>query len=407
MDFTRELKIFNLDACFWLILITSVCRGDGADITHPSAYKLESLCHSDRDPSSVKGCMRQVEPDNGMAIIFRPSLDCARYCSLDKLCIGYSYNYHSRQIGCYLHYNCALSQRCDSQNCGHLVFYRRQATRSECEQASGRWSATANSCHCSNGCVGRRCERLPESCSELALWGQTKPYPLRRMIKPPGFQQGFSVLCRTYLAVKTALTVFLKNLSRNNYSPLKCDWNKCVTGFFTQEGNTNIWSGLEKIRYLSTVTNSKTLTLKFTLTNTGSIKMVYRDIQIGDSSAHYALSYSTYHVENELSQTFASVHNCLPLSKGSSLGIPFSTPDADHDLDTGRNCAQIAGRGWWFSQCDPRPVCNPMGDVVTQSADNEALWFSGKNVAGIAPIKSRFGVTAYFTDNYTSSFAGL
>ncbi|GFR69276.1 hypothetical protein ElyMa_002045600 [Elysia marginata] len=359
------LKSIRMVAIWSLVVYAGCvfCLDDaGGPATESYSYTVESLCHSNRRPTTVKGCTVEQDYQQVKTFVFRPTLVCARHCSSDSLCIGYSF--HPGQTGCFLHYNCGNPQSCeDPLKFSDVVFYRRSATRSECDRVGGEWREVDQTCQCQGGHVGRRCERLPVSCSELALWGYRLKYQTQLCIKPHGFKHNIIVACLLDDESFTAYTLFMRNKNKFDYHSPKGK----------------------------------------------KLSQVYKDIRIGDKSTHYALSYSANHGPETFLPDFPSVQNCLPLprsgssgegSGGTRPGIPFSAPDADHDLDLHRHCALVAGRAWWFTRCSKtQPACSLLEDL-SNPGGGEAVWFSGKPVVDAT-------TKAFFADNYAARFPGM
>ncbi|KFD57258.1 hypothetical protein M513_01769 [Trichuris suis] len=121
----------------------------------------------------------------------------------------------------------------------------------------------------------------------------------------------------------------------NNATSFYKNWTDYKEGF----GNlsTNFWLGNEVI-HLLTVQRKYSLRIE-TIDIFGDYRRAdYNDFKIGSEDEKYSLFVGP-HVGGNLTDSF-SHHR----------GMPFSTPDQDHDASS-THCANFYESGWWFTHC--------------------------------------------------------
>ena len=72
----------------------------------------------------------------------------------------------------------------------------------------------------------------------------------------------------------------------------------------------------------------------------------------------------------------------------SGYTIALDVFNKDQDFDPNRNCAELAGAGWWFNSCGTVPECNPMG----LSSPSLATTHAHIALPGLAMSTSTWGV---------------
>ena len=134
------------------------------------------------------------------------------------------------------------------------------------------------------------------------------------------------VTCTSYQYVYVLMRV---NTGGNNNVFLNRTWLDYVEGF---SGTGGIWLGLEPLQKILGTTESYRLLVQVTSFSSGLDSYNYYGAQLhgGDQ---YTLMYDT------------ADGNSDPLL--SSRGSAFSAPDRDNDEETGLNCAEDYGGGWW------------------------------------------------------------
>ncbi|CAL1538336.1 unnamed protein product [Lymnaea stagnalis] len=160
----------------------------------------------------------------------------------------------------------------------------------------------------------------------------------------------------------------------------------------------DFWLGLDKIHYLNAVARLQQLNMVINLgSDLNSYTFVYTGVVVGGADTNYSLSYTDVTVVTNDTNPDGRFLNCF----SGNGPVPFSTPDADHDRDLNLNCAAEAGAGWWFSQCDPNPECNPLG--LHYVTGNEAVTPKRMRFNGVEMQKHAYDFTLfrmYFSDPY-------
>ncbi|CAL1540504.1 unnamed protein product, partial [Lymnaea stagnalis] len=218
---------------------------------------------------------------------------------------------------------------------------------------AGIWQPQSQTCQCSGGRVGLRCERFAESCKELFQMGY--PAGTRRpyFIQPPGLVSFLAYCANNSGEVRTDV-FFHPAEGLLSFNRSFIDY---VTGFYYNI--SDYWIGLEKVYVFNTLTGLTNICLFIKFNESGYFQFLFRGVTIGDASSDYSFNYtSVRYIESGALANNVTVSNCLPES---GKATPFSAHDRDNDAELLENCAGNSGAGWWFSTCEPDPVCNPLG----------------------------------------------
>ncbi|KAK6180436.1 hypothetical protein SNE40_012594 [Patella caerulea] len=183
-------------------------------------------------------------------------------------------------------------------------------------------------------------------------------------ILPIGATQSFTVTC--ILRYGPGRTVILRHFQPRH--KMNRTWAEYQDGF--DLGITGRWIGLEKLYWLS---RSKTLDFNIALEKTKSpfvsVKIVYENFEIGNSSTNYQLlSAQLNRARSEINVT-----DCL----SSLIGSSFSSYDMDNNPVQGLGCPAQYGGGWWYNgacaQCNPTGNLHQSGGART-GVDDEVFW---------------------------------
>ncbi|CAL1540503.1 unnamed protein product, partial [Lymnaea stagnalis] len=220
----------------------------------------------------------------------------------------------------------------------------------------GSWQPQSQTCQCSGGRVGLRCERFGESCNELFQMGY--PAGIRRpyFIQPSGVAPFLTHCAKNAGEVRTDV-FFHPAEGLLNFNRSLSDY---VTGFYYN--TSEFWIGLEKMYVLNTLGRLTSICFYIAFNESGNFQFLFRGVTIGDASSDYSFNYTSvkYSDFGPLANN-ATISDCIPKS---GKPTPFSAHDTDNDAEQMENCAENSGAGWWFSTCDPDPVCNPLGAPV-------------------------------------------
>lgn len=138
-------------------------------------------------------------------------------------------------------------------------------------------------------------------------------------------------------------------------------WSSYVNGFF--HDSDNYWLGLKNMAVYNKDLTRIGIQLNFSSSTVfGYILQEYFSFAISDSSAGYSytvgsIASSARSLGGSGSTQGFNLGNLFDLGENTH----FSTYDRDQDNDSGRNCASLAGAGWWFKSCTPQLVVNPLG----------------------------------------------
>ncbi|KAK3865885.1 hypothetical protein Pcinc_028535 [Petrolisthes cinctipes] len=136
--------------------------------------------------------------------------------------------------------------------------------------------------------------------------------------------------------------VFQRRLNLPTREDFNRTWIEYQLGFGNMSGE--FWAGLDIVHVL---TSSSLQQLRIDMGNwEDEYRWVkYGVFKLGPSQDNYRLTIGRYTGDTGDNLEY---HN----------GQQFSTYDADHDTNSGGNCAMVRGSGWWFKNCE---TCNLNG----------------------------------------------
>ncbi|KAK6186445.1 hypothetical protein SNE40_008483 [Patella caerulea] len=202
----------------------------------------------------------------------------------------------------------------------------------ECLNGGDKMSATQ--CNCSDGFLGRNCNRMVSGCPEVydsGVRGRNKV-----LIQPAPNGPPISVYCDDR-------DLIVMRHYKNHPSSFNRTWDEYVNGFMEDE--YRVWIGLETLYQITTYIPQQVLSFTVGMqanpTTSWNYYADYTDFKVGDRSTHYTITYSSY-IPLGTSGDLGDVLNGL---NGSS----FSTYDRDNDGVGNINCALQYAGGWWFN----------------------------------------------------------
>lgn len=172
--------------------------------------------------------------------------------------------------------------------------------------------------------------RLPRDCQELFEEGERQSGLFQ--IQPQG-SLPFLVNCK--MTSDGGWTVIQRR--QDGSVDFNQPWEAYKTGFGDPQGE--FWLGLEKMHLILGDHDSH---LAVQLQDwEGNAKSLQFPIRLGGEDTAYSL---------QLTAPMASELGATTMTP-SSLSLPFSTWDQDHDLHGDKNCAKSLSGGWWFGNC--------------------------------------------------------
>ncbi|XP_061170008.1 fibrinogen-like protein A [Saccostrea echinata] len=271
----------------------------------------------------------------------KSKVSCAILClQYEMSCRGFELYRMSSVTSCRLFYT-ASRQNCAPSSSSTSSFYRRkityemttsiiltttiteELTTSDILCQNGG-TLTGSTCSCVFGCSGQYCQTCINECKDATGVSGTGI----AWIKPSGFDVAKQVWCNfdhgvTYFQVRKFGNV---NFNRS--------FAEYENGF--GDANGDYWLGN---RYVYILTNLRGFNAGFTLMKSGnSVKIYYYDFVVLDSTASYAVQYSST----------------------SSASYPAFNGKAFQAYDTVSACALSIGCGWWFgSTCSSGSLNGP------------------------------------------------
>ncbi|KAI8739228.1 BgiBFReM4 [Biomphalaria glabrata] len=317
-------------------------------------------------------------------------LGCARRCVQYAECVGFVLDGDKM---CYLMQHCYnISGQCVEGD-EHYTFYKRWPTKEDCLNG-GLWDAQSQSCSCSGGFVGPRCERYAISCRDLYDNGYGLMERTRTLLKPPGYSAPFYTNCAILRdEIRTDVVHQTPSVGINNSR----SWAEYVDGYYASDDTEvarDLWLGLEKMRHFNQVCGLTTLVLILSFKNESlDVAFHYFKLNVGGADVNYKITYYDVAITNG-DQSGVTFKNCLP------YGAFFSTPDADNDKDPTVHCGKTAGAGWWFSTCSPYVTCNPLGvpyETGQEALSDTRMRFDGYDIRNLATEFQH--LIMYFSEN--------
>lgn len=172
--------------------------------------------------------------------------------------------------------------------------------------------------------------RLPRDCQELFEEGERQSGLFQ--IQPQG-SLPFLVNCK--MTSDGGWTIIQRR--QDGSVDFNQPWEAYKTGFGDPEGE--FWLGLEKM-HLILGNHGSHLAVQLQDWE-GNAKSLQFPIRLGGEDTAYSL---------QLTAPMASELGATTMTP-SSLSLPFSTWDQDHDLHGDKNCAKNLSGGWWFGTC--------------------------------------------------------
>ena len=298
-------------------------------------------------------CLRQLAT-------VRSRVECLTLCSQNPSCE--SVLYVTSTNTCYENTGCDLDPACLNFD-PNLCSYRKvnsggeeQTTSAPCLYGGQLNSQTGN-CNCSNtgGYGGDRCQYQITTCQALADANVNTGF---HMIAMDLFGDG-STIIQTHCEIFNSLHTFTVMRSSGTVGK-GLSWTDYRDGFWISE--EDYWIGLENLHRFTGDGNNHRLRVSVAFNSSlilGSIKESSHSFVVGSASTGYAYSISSQY--NMFSSVYIAGKKVeLDNFLYSQSEKPFSTADNDQDGDGQRNCAELAGAGWWFGSCDPF-TANPLG----------------------------------------------
>ncbi|CAC5379425.1 Fibrinogen-like protein A,Ryncolin-2,Angiopoietin-1,Angiopoietin-related protein 6,Angiopoietin-related protein 2,Microfibril-associated glycoprotein 4,Angiopoietin-related protein 7,Angiopoietin-related protein 1,Ficolin-2,Ryncolin-1,Ryncolin-3,Ficolin-1,Fibrinogen C domain-containing protein 1 [Mytilus coruscus] len=182
------------------------------------------------------------------------------------------------------------------------------------------------SCNSSESWNGHACVTSPRECEDLII-SASGIY----IIYPGGGNLAVQVYC--VVEGNKIWTV----IQRRESGSVDFDrgWNEYKSGFGIAGGD--YWLGNENIHIIS-MENQHEISIYLEVSPSDYRYANYSTFRLGDENSKYSLTIAGYGGNAGDSMHY---HN----------GLMFSTKDADHDLDGGRNCAARYKGGWWYNSC--------------------------------------------------------
>lgn len=280
-------------------------------------------------------CNIQERIDSGCATftsVLKSSMECVFICNQDDMCVGSSFSRHKE---CVIHKLCSSTISCD-QDDGSYINFIRSEKMPFCFH-DNKWHFEDGKCKCRNGWVGEHCEKLAESCNELAQ----NEYPLGDHRVTLDVMKDGSINLNLTCAITSSVNGFIVVLKHKGLGDLNKTWEEYVSGF--DDGDTVTWIGLENL-YLANQAGHDRLHILLTMANVSDTKIrrIFFDFQITDSSRKYEFTYGS------AIESGSALEDCLEAERN----VPFSTWDSDNDNVTPDNCASKHGAGWWYPTCN-------------------------------------------------------
>lgn len=339
-----------------------------AVLTHVADLNIRSF-------STSKSCNLQTRLDAKCAQLqsgkFRSIVECSVRCGAD--CVGVSF---LEKKQCYVHLECSadiILAPCSSDG-GMFNFFVKDVP---CFHR-GVLNESSNVCKCVGGWVGDHCERPPSSCKELVLFGYNKT--ILTYIKPNSLEWPFKTVCTitsSFISTMIMLT--------NGYLVPNRTYQEYVDGFYVND--LNFWIGLNNMKALNADNlNIFRIDTIFGLGGYNSFSYIYDDFLLGNATSGYRITFGVSEPVGsglEYNKYNSSFTSCKLSVKNAS----FSTADNDNDGVCDKNCAALAGIGWWFTDCNLK--CNPLG------GRKDWLYATGINITSAGYAESMMYFTQY------------
>ena len=286
----------------------------------------------------------------------RSKLECISLCLKNTRCENIFYVASSNT--CYDITGCDVDATCVTFHPGVFSYQREDGSQITCLHG-GQLDSNTGKCDCTNtaGYAGDHCDLLVQTCSDLAKDpNKIGDFPIMMDLFGDG-----STLVQTHCVLTSFARSFTFMRSSGTVGK-SLSWEDYVNGFrFSDE---DYWIGLEHLhRYTSRATNVRArlgVTFNSSVAQ-GEILESTNDFTVGPASAGYAYTIDTnFKIKRGLFLSGVHQYTAFDNFLLSHVGKPFSTADNDQDGDGQRNCAELAGAGWWFGSCDPF-TANPLG----------------------------------------------
>ncbi|GFN82616.1 tenascin-r [Plakobranchus ocellatus] len=300
----------------------------------------------------------------------RSVIDCLARCSRDEPCR--SALFIPSNFTCFQNTMCVLgNQECAPTDASYMQYQRddivaemttesaSQTTDSEYCQNGGELNTVTGLCNCSptGGYVGTYCETQATSCLQLRNADYVAGlYSINIDLYGDG-----SEFVKTQCNLNSWSTSINIMKSSGIYH-MAFPWTEYVNSFWL--GENDYWIGLENLhRYTSDGNNYRVRVM----VSFNSSKVVGEIAESSDqfvvSAGSNGYSYSVgdlplFSSTVMKSGVYLSIYLDNLLSR--HAGKSFSTHDNDMDQSALKHCAQLAGAGWWFGDCDPL-ISNPFG----------------------------------------------
>lgn len=344
-----------------MLVVIWCCDQTGTD--RETSFSRQTSCRLQE--RLISGCAQLLDKP------FKSVTECAVECAKDSFCTGINLDGSS----CYLHQQCPQEFTCGTDSL--FILYVKVSTNDPC-QHNGVWNTTTNRCLCSGGWVGTVCERLAKTCKELAENGYPQGWSeglIWVSLNTDTYSSPFQVLCE--LRFDYFNTYIMRNDGWGRQAGNVMD--DYLNGY--TKTNSNFWLGLTKMKALNDAGHTVLkLDTGYTLSDYNLFQFTYNDFKMESAAVGFTFTFGTTDMKKSGSDSDNKTYgDCLTPLKGAK----FSAPNNDLDADSDENCAEEAGVGWWFKDCNG--PCNPLGYKVVDSSTpyKETMFMKGLNCENI------------------------
>ncbi|KAK6973768.1 BgMsFReDn26 [Biomphalaria glabrata] len=290
--------------------------------------------------------------------ITRNVVSCIMACGQSPTCYGTKWTLN--KTCSFLYYDCfSTTSLGGAQLITSDKIYKRNIR--SCQNNSTWVNATVG-CACVNCWVGYYCERYPKNCSELVSFGYPKTSHTCRLDATGDGQAVGVTKCSLFDSGSVFTSIVFSNSTASAHNR---SWAAYEGGF--RNNSNDFFVGLKPVWALNNYQGLTTVRVQVDFQSNGVAWTWSREstnFSMQNTSSGYrftsakGLLITNSYVPGTINTTY-TLNDLLSLSQGAA----FSTYDMDQDNFTTKNCASLAGAGWWFNDCSN--TVNPLGLAET------------------------------------------